>query len=202
MKDRSFILGTGIVVLAVTLSFLFLDRPIFSFTEGLSAGVRDIFEVITFLGRSESYLVGAFAAFIVYRYFLKRELPANRSIFVFTAIAASGILINIIKVILGRARPILLREEGLSGFEFFRMGYEYSSFPSGHATTVFALATAIYLLFPRVGLAIYAFALAVGASRVILGAHYLSDVLAGAFLGFACTLFLRDYFQRRGRRVR
>ncbi len=200
MRGRFLIIGTGLVLLAATLSFLFLDRQIFYFTEGLPAEIREIFEVITWFGRSESYLLASVVAFISYRFFLKRALLAHRAIFIFTAIAASGIAINILKVILGRARPLLLREEGLFGFEFFRLGYEYASFPSGHATTIFALATAMHLLIPRAGLPLYAFALLVGASRVFLGAHYLSDVIAGAYLGVVCTLCLKDYFLRPGER--
>lgn len=187
------------VILAAGLSFLFLDREVFRFTEGLPAGVKEFFEVVTWFGRSDPYLIGSFLAFLGFRYIWKRKITADRLIFVFTAIAASGILVNIAKIICGRARPILLRDDGYFGFEFFRLGYEYASFPSGHAVTVFALAAALQLFYPRGAAFFYLAALAVGISRIALGAHYVSDVLVGAFLGVLCTLALKEYFRRRGR---
>lgn len=60
----------------------------------------------------------------------------------------------------------------------------YHSFPSGHATTAFAVAAALARAVParrRVWLVV---AGGVGVSRVLLNAHFLSDVLAGAFLGW------------------
>jgi membrane-associated phospholipid phosphatase len=60
----------------------------------------------------------------------------------------------------------------------------YHSFPSGHAATAFALAAALSRAAPgrrRVWLAVAA---GVGASRVVLNAHFLSDVVAGGLLGW------------------
>ncbi len=187
-------LGALFVILAAGLSFLFFDRDVFWFAEGLPAGVREFFEVVTWFGRSDPYLVGSFFAFIGCCIW-KRKILANRFIFVFTAIAASGILVNIIKIIFGRARPILLREGGHFGFEFFRLGYEYASFPSGHAATVFAVAATLQLFYPRYAAFYYLLALLVGVSRIVLGAHYVSDVLVGALFGVLCTFALKKYFQ-------
>jgi undecaprenyl-diphosphatase len=60
-----------------------------------------------------------------------------------------------------------------------------SSFPSGHTLEAFAMATAISLLFPRrkIIISIYAWAIIVAYSRMALGVHYPSDVLAGIILG-------------------
>ena len=57
------------------------------------------------------------------------------------------------------------------------------SFPSGHATTTFAAATAIAILVPRLRVPALALAALVGLSRIYLGMHYTVDVLAGAALG-------------------
>jgi membrane-associated phospholipid phosphatase len=60
----------------------------------------------------------------------------------------------------------------------------YHSFPSGHAATAFALAAALSRAAParrRVWLAVAA---GVGASRVVLNAHFVSDALAGGLLGW------------------
>jgi len=59
------------------------------------------------------------------------------------------------------------------------------SFPSGHTSDAFSNATSLSLAFPKwyIIAPSYAYAAAVGYSRLHLGVHYPSDVLAGAFIG-------------------
>ena len=59
------------------------------------------------------------------------------------------------------------------------------SMPSGHAATAFAAAVAVGLIHPRLRWPLLVLAALIGLSRVWLGVHYLSDVLAGAALGSA-----------------
>ena len=58
------------------------------------------------------------------------------------------------------------------------------SFPSGHALNAFAIGSVLALSFPAVAALILLVAASVAASRVVLGLHWLSDVLAGALAGF------------------
>ena len=58
------------------------------------------------------------------------------------------------------------------------------SFPSGHALNAFAIGSVIALAFPIVAVPVLAVAASVAASRVVLGLHWVSDVLAGALVGF------------------
>jgi undecaprenyl-diphosphatase len=57
------------------------------------------------------------------------------------------------------------------------------SFPSGHTITAFAVATTVALFFPALLVGVMFCAFSVAASRVLLGMHFLSDVLAGAIIG-------------------
>ncbi|OYW43812.1 MAG: hypothetical protein B7Z45_00620, partial [Azorhizobium sp. 12-66-6] len=77
------------------------------------------------------------------------------------------------------------------------MRASFSSFPSGHSTVVFAVALAFAALFPRARGALIAVATLVGVSRVVLGSHYPSDVLAGAALASVSTILLVKLFAAR-----
>ena len=60
-----------------------------------------------------------------------------------------------------------------------------SSFPSGHALEAFAVAAALSLLFSKkkIAIPVYLWAMIVAYSRMALGVHYPSDILAGAIIG-------------------
>jgi membrane-associated phospholipid phosphatase len=89
----------------------------------------------------------------------------------------------LVKLIIKRPRPVLEGLPPLGGAP------SSLSFPSAHATSSFAVATAMTRVGPIGALAfLLAFALAVG--RPYLGMHYPSDVLAGAVLGVALGLIV------------
>ena len=74
-----------------------------------------------------------------------------------------------------------------------------ASFPSGHTSIAFATATALSLKYPKWYVVVpgYAWAASVGYSRMNLGVHYPSDVLAGAVLGAGSTYLMykiNDWF--------
>ncbi len=72
-----------------------------------------------------------------------------------------------------------------------------SSFPSGHAASAAAFATAVTMESPAMGLAVAPVAAAVAYSRVHTGVHYPSDVAAGMLLGSGIALATRRWWPRR-----
>lgn len=68
----------------------------------------------------------------------------------------------------------------------------YSSFPSGHATVFFALATVIFLYHRKLGYFFLVFAFLIAISRVVAGVHYPDDVIIGAFIGIACAVYIHQ----------
>ena len=73
----------------------------------------------------------------------------------------------------------------------------YASLPSGHATTAFAALVAIGTLWPRARTVMWIYALLIAASRVVVTAHYPSDVFAGAVVGTVGALMVRRWFALR-----
>ena len=85
-----------------------------------------------------------------------------------------------------RPRPCeLARPQGFDVDPLAWFPSDRFSFPSGHALNAFAIGSVIALAFPAAALPVLALAASVAASRVVLGLHWLSDVLAGALVGLA-----------------
>lgn len=163
---------------------------------GLSRSVLDIAEIITTAGDSKWYFILFVPAFLVFRFIVKNKTWAMKMLFLVISISASGIINMLIKWIAGRNRPINLFNHGLYGFNYLEVVHESTSFPSGHALTVFSLAAALSILFPRIGFLAFIPAIVIALSRVVITAHYLSDVIAGAMIGTICTLAVKYYFDR------
>ncbi|KXS35420.1 MAG: Type II phosphatidic acid phosphatase [Idiomarina sp. T82-3] len=85
-----------------------------------------------------------------------------------------------------RARPTTL----MASKKLFVAQDEFS-FPSGHTCTAFIFVTCLSYYYPVFALYLLPWACAVGVSRVVVGAHYVSDVCVGALLGIA---FVETFF--------
>jgi undecaprenyl-diphosphatase len=110
---------------------------------------------------------------------------------IFLVILISGMLTGlsatIIRSTVGRTRPNSHLPQGFYGpyhdshWTFGR--YQFGSFPSGHTATVMGLAAALWMWRRNVGIVFAVFAVAVGWSRLALGYHHFSDVVAATIWG-------------------
>lgn len=121
----------------------------------------------------------------------------ERSLYVFCVLATSGLLAQGVKHLIGRARPPLMSSFGPYFFDLLSLKASYASFPSGHSTTVFAMAVALSPMMPRARWPLFSVAVLVAASRVVNQAHYVSDVVAGGVLGVASALLVAWLFAGR-----
>jgi membrane-associated phospholipid phosphatase len=117
--------------------------------------------------------------------------------FVFWAVAVSNLVTEVLKYCIGRGRPFVGGEASVFQFSHFAGNPAYSSFPSGHATTAFALALAVSAVWPQARVAMVVYALIIAATRLVLVAHHPSDVVAGALVGIVGAMFVRYWFAAR-----
>jgi undecaprenyl-diphosphatase len=117
--------------------------------------------------------------------------------FLFTAIAVPSLFVTIIKRLIGRARPMVGGSLDPFLYSPFVWRADYAGMPSGHATTAFAVLVAFGTLWPRSRTLWLVYALLIAVSRVVVNAHYPSDVLAGALVGIAGAVLVRHYFAQR-----
>ncbi|MCM3569036.1 phosphatase PAP2 family protein [Neobacillus mesonae] len=95
------------------------------------------------------------------------------------ALSSSHIPVQLVKMLFPRKRPYLTIEKT----KFPENPLKDHSFPSGHTTAVFAILTPYILFIPHISIILILIGLSVGISRIYLGLHYPSDVMAGALLG-------------------
>jgi membrane-associated phospholipid phosphatase len=191
--------------------FLYADKYVAAYAGALdetSHGLIEFFRNITDLGKGVWYLWPCGIA-TIFCAFLSRggNVPSPyrrlfgyvgmRAFFLFATIGISGIVADIIKPIAGRARPLLWFRDNIYGFDpFTSLGFAWNSMPSGHATTAFALAFSLAILYPRGRIVWYSYALLLSLSRVMVNAHYLSDVCSGAALGGVTVWLFTIYGMR------
>ncbi|MCL2632583.1 MAG: phosphatase PAP2 family protein [Coriobacteriia bacterium] len=185
------IIGFG---LYAEIAVLFEHWVYYESTEHMSPALTFCVKAVTFFGSPLAVVAVCLALFIIPVTRANYALPASLSAFVAACLSAA------LKQFFARPRPELLRLTGETNY----------SFPSGHAMITMALFSAIMLLAWKymkthedrlvTTVPIVALITAVGLSRVYLGAHFITDVVAGWCLGLAvalCVVFTQDAIRTR-----
>ena len=106
----------------------------------------------------------------------------SRFIAVGSAALAAGVGVALflrLKKATGRKRPVAIEPHCWATL----LPPDQFSFPSGHTITAFAVAVSLSLSYPSLAIGLLFCAVSVAASRILLGMHFLSDVVAGATIG-------------------
>jgi membrane-associated phospholipid phosphatase len=104
------------------------------------------------------------------------------------SVLGAGVVDLGVKSICGRMRPDMDLIGGANVWNWFRGFHTQAdlSFPSGHAVVAFSVAAVLCYLSPRGKVLFVVVAALVGFSRVVMQAHFYSDVIAGATIGWVC----------------
>jgi undecaprenyl-diphosphatase len=176
-----------------------------TFARTLPTGLVDTFNEITDFGQSGWFLV-PLAILIVLAAALATPAAgrvtslvlaslAVRFGYLFFAIAMPGLFVTIVKRLIGRVRP---SDVGPFAYVPWSWRNEYASLPSGHSTTAFAAAVAIAAIWPKARIPMLIYAAIIALSRVVITAHFVSDVVAAAFVGGFGAILVRNWYASRG----
>jgi membrane-associated phospholipid phosphatase len=127
--------------------------------------------------------VGLLALYGGTGYLIENEKMKETALLSLESFLVSGAITVGVKVGVGRARPDT--GEGKSSFKPFTTDSDYMSFPSGHASDAFSIASVFADMYENrlVGITAYSIASLVGLQRIYDDKHWASDVLVGAALG-------------------
>ncbi len=180
-----------LTVAAVALAYEWVDRPL-AFLAHASSGQRETFASFTHIPDPMIPLGGL--AFVGIGLWVLARRPLTRVLQAAVLCGVSVIVAETIKQGLKYAfgrywpetwvqnNPSLIRD-GAYGFNWFHGGAGYASFPSGHTTVTCAVISVLWLLYPRWRPLYALIVLAVGIGLIGADYHFLSDVIAGGFLG-------------------
>jgi membrane-associated phospholipid phosphatase len=163
---------------------LFDDKVFTFFSSYTTPGFIRVMKLFTFLGSAE-FLIPAYLILIIYFIFKKFY---RHAIHVFIIASCSTALLFILKSIFQRQRPSLPIIRTLTTY----------SFPSGHMLSSFVFCSILCFIVVKsrwklfykwlASVFLFLFAFIIGISRIVLKAHYPTDVIASLFLGIAWVI--------------
>jgi membrane-associated phospholipid phosphatase len=138
-------------------------------------------------------LVGARRGWPVFRG-IAYDRMARSALFMLAVLAVGGVITAVLKQAVARARPDRFFESAFYGLADSFSGKPFTSFPSSHALTGFAVAATLAIVAPVWRWPALIVAILVGASRLVTLDHYASDVVAAGLIAFATAYVLAPCF--------
>ncbi|MBX2988293.1 MAG: phosphatase PAP2 family protein [Bdellovibrionaceae bacterium] len=185
-------------LLATGLSLVFVDQDLaLWFNEVHRESIRLAARSITNIALGEYWFGLAILIYVWSRWVRKNDNLRSWAVHLFAGLLGSGIILQILKWSFGRQRPHVGEAGDHLVFHPFQYHWHYLSMPSGHTQVLFSVATALVLLWPGGRWIFFGLAAALSFTRVMILQHYLSDVIAGAMVGFFGTLWVYAWLEKK-----
>lgn len=190
---QRWLVGLAVTAAAAAIAYVWLDRPIALLAHHqLQPEHKALFVKLTYI--PEPFVPVAVLLFIVLGLLALTGRPLAKGQTVLF-VAGVGLIMaeaikNQLKYIFGRTwpetwvqdNPSFIRD-GVYGFNWFHGGPGYQSFPSGHMSVTCAVISVFWIYYPRWRPLYAVVALAVAAGLIGADYHFLSDIIAGSFVG-------------------
>lgn len=200
IRWRLVVFSAFVVLTLVLLGVYWYDKPLFMWLRGFDCKLLHMFSVLF-----DAWVWLLVFGILTVAIYIKKVIKANgkritfsqwfnvrnfilnvksTNVFaVFCAVLGTSVIGKLLKIIIGRFRPVFFEALGMTGFNPGSTEWAFNSMPSGHAFATFAGLVVIGMLKPKYKWATWTLAIIIGLSRVVVGAHWPSDVLLGAFMG-------------------
>jgi len=197
--DRSDWITAGWVA-SGTGMFIAMDKEINSaFKNNRSIYTEKLMDIFEPFGNG-AYTLPGLAAFYIFGHFNENEKAKRTTLIATESFLITGLYTTVLKYSFGRHRP--RTGNSSTSFDGFTTNRNYNSFPSGHTSTAFAIATVVanqYEKTPYIKPISYGIATLTALSRINYEAHWASDVFFGAALGyFTSKTLLRLHNNKKG----
>ena len=184
-------------------TFLIFDYSVASFFYNINDQTKSLFGTLTHFGDSFYFFIPTLLTWLVIKLIKNKndllKVIGDASIFIFLTILLSGFMAQLFKHLIGRPRPVLFNNFDKTSLDFFNFDSQWHSFPSGHTTTIFAFVFCLIFLFPKIKNFLLTVAIIIASTRVIIGAHFISDVFGGILVAYLSCIFIRNKFTEKNR---
>ena len=218
LKTKWLMWGGVVTAFLVVLGIVWFDKPLYIFMRNFDWSVWHLidyaFDVKMWLILIGLLLLGIYAkksldSGIKYKNIKNRfslvvlardfmtKVRTNYAFLIFSSVLSAGIVAQILKVLIGRFRPIFFEALDITGFRPFSFEWAFNSMPSGHTAATFAGLVMVGMLAPKFKPLTWTLAILVGVSRVAYGAHWPTDIIFGAFIGMVAADLIKYWAFKR-----
>jgi membrane-associated phospholipid phosphatase len=179
----------ALALLAVVAAF-FLDQSIAIWINAHSSPqLKQVMRMVSRVGDWPAHAIAGTIG-IAIAFVTKSKVWVRIFLAMLIALALAGVTTRAIKIATGRARPSVKTEAHWNGPQF---SSKYHAFPSGHTASSTAFFVALFLARKKISAPLLLIPILIALSRMIVGAHYLSDVIFAAILGVICALLVAHW---------